>query len=55
MTGEVKRIEELPSLEVTVLVTPLVLPIGADFPIEGEPTYYHEITRGRPGGYHGHD
>lgn len=49
--GEVARLEELPSLEVDVEATPLTLPIGAEFPIEGEPKYYDNITRGRAGGH----
>jgi len=51
--GEVVEIAKLPSLEVTVKCTPLSLPVGSKYPIEGEPEYYHDITRGRPGGYHG--
>lgn len=44
-------VDELPSLEVTVIATVYMLPIGAEYPITGEPKYYHNITRGRPGGY----
>lgn len=50
VNGEVVELERFTSLEVTVLCTPLELPIGADYPIEGEPTVYPEITRGRVGG-----
>ncbi|KAH9484721.1 Tyrosinase [Psilocybe cubensis] len=48
--GKVVQLERFTSLEVTVLCTPLELPIGADYPIEGEPKVYPEITRGRLGG-----
>jgi len=30
---------------------PLTLPVGSKYPTEGKPVYYHDITRGRPGGY----
>ncbi|KIJ48608.1 hypothetical protein M422DRAFT_247459 [Sphaerobolus stellatus SS14] len=49
--GEVARLEDVPSLQVTVLVTPLTLPVGVKFPVEGKPKFYHGITRGRVGGY----
>lgn len=41
---------ELESLEVTVVATPLSLPAGSDFPVPGETTHHHDITRGRRGG-----
>jgi len=50
-TGEVASVDELPSLEVTVISKVYTLPIGAEYPIVGELKYYHDITRGRPGGY----
>jgi len=40
----------LPSLEVTVVSTPLTQAPGAIFPIPGEPEYHHHITYGRQGG-----
>jgi len=42
----------LPSLEVTVVSTPLTKAPGAVFPIAGEPQYHHHITYGRAGGAH---
>ncbi len=40
----------LPSLEVTVVATPLTHAPGSLFPIPGDPKYHHHITHGRPGG-----
>lgn len=51
--GATKKVEALPSLEVTVEVTTLKVPLGAEFPVEGKPEYHHEITRGRLGGHRG--
>jgi len=48
--GEVAKFSEVPSLEVTVLVTPFTLSPGSKIPVAGEPHYYHDVTRGRPGG-----
>lgn len=41
---------ELPSLEVTVIGTPLSIPPGSEFPVPGEGRRYPGITYGRPGG-----
>jgi len=43
-------VERLPSLEVTVVQTPLTQEPGSVFPTIGEPLYHHHITHGRPGG-----
>jgi len=40
----------LPSLEVTVVSTPLTHAPGEIFPVPGEAQYHHHITYGRPGG-----
>lgn len=50
--GEIVRFDRIPSLQVTLQRTPIISPIGG-YPFEGEPVYFHDITRGRPGGYHG--
>ncbi|KAF8500857.1 photo-regulated tyrosinase [Russula emetica] len=42
----------LPSLEVTVVSTPLTHAPGSIFPIPGDAHYHHQITHGRPGGAH---
>ena len=41
---------KLPSLEVTVVSTPLTEAPGAVFPVPGELQYHPEATYGRPGG-----
>jgi len=43
-------ISRLPSLEVTVVSTPLTHAPGSIFPTPGDPQYHHHITLGRPGG-----
>jgi len=43
-------LSRLPSLEVTVVSTPLTQAPGAIFPIPGDQQYHHHITHGRPGG-----
>jgi tyrosinase len=43
-------ISKLPSLEVTVVSTPLTHAPGSIFPIPGDAQYHNEITYGRPGG-----
>ena len=40
----------LPSLEVVSIGTPVSLQPGAELPDYGEPTYYYDITEGKPGG-----
>ncbi|KAI0647845.1 photo-regulated tyrosinase [Trametes meyenii] len=51
--GTVVDLENVPSLEVTVLATPLTLAPGEPFPVAGETVYHHDITRGRRGGSRG--
>lgn len=52
VNGEVVDLHEFPSLEVTVLCTPLTLPVGAEYPVKGQPNVYPDITRRRVGGEH---
>ncbi|PPQ90313.1 hypothetical protein CVT25_007898 [Psilocybe cyanescens] len=52
VNGDVVDLGNFPSLEVTVLCMPLDLPAGAEYPIEGEPTIYPDVTCGRVGGDH---
>ncbi|KAI0297811.1 photo-regulated tyrosinase [Multifurca ochricompacta] len=44
------RVDEIPSLEVTVAVTPLTQQPGTIFPVAGETEYHRGVTQGRPGG-----
>jgi len=44
------ELARVPSLEVTVVSTPLTHAPGAIFPIPGEQQYHHHITYGREGG-----
>ncbi|KAI0667738.1 tyrosinase [Trametes maxima] len=48
--GAVVDLENVPSLEVAVLATPLTLVPGELFPVPGEVVYHHDVTRGRRGG-----
>ncbi|KAI0297678.1 photo-regulated tyrosinase [Russula brevipes] len=43
-------VAKLPSLEVTIVQTPLTHTPGAVFPTLGDQVYHHHITHGRPGG-----
>ena len=45
-------INNVPSLEMTVVRKSYTLPVGAKYPTEGKPKFYHGITRGKLGGYH---
>ncbi|TFY82262.1 hypothetical protein EWM64_g1750 [Hericium alpestre] len=48
--GEVVPLEDVKSLEVTVIATPLTLEPGEEFPVPGEGVHHHDITHGRQGG-----
>ncbi|KAH9484711.1 Tyrosinase [Psilocybe cubensis] len=48
--GEVVDLHKFPSLEVTVLCTPLTFSSGAEYPSEGKPKIYPDVTHGRIGG-----
>lgn len=50
--GEIVGFERIPSLQILVQRTPIISPIGG-LPSEGRPVYFYDVTRGRPGGYHG--
>nr|AAX44240.1 tyrosinase [Trametes sanguinea]AAX46018.1 tyrosinase [Trametes sanguinea] len=52
VNGTVVPLQDVPSLEVVVLSTPLTLPPGEPFPVPGTPVNHHDITHGRPGGSH---
>ncbi|TFY66267.1 hypothetical protein EVG20_g4820 [Dentipellis fragilis] len=43
-------LEDVPSLEVVVIATPLSLDPGEIFPVPGDKIHHHDITRGRQGG-----
>ncbi|KAI0712435.1 hypothetical protein C8Q76DRAFT_485863 [Earliella scabrosa] len=43
-------VEDVPSLEVTVVAVPLTFPPDAAFPVPGQPVYHPDVTSGRPGG-----
>ncbi|KAA1471771.1 photo-regulated tyrosinase [Dentipellis sp. KUC8613] len=45
-------LENVPSLEVVVIATPLSLDPGEIFPVPGDEVHHHDITRGRQGGSH---
>ncbi|KAJ8091668.1 hypothetical protein AAF712_005919 [Marasmius tenuissimus] len=49
-SGEVIELSQLPSLEVTVIVTRLGLPPGSMFPVPEETRHCHGVTEGRPAG-----
>lgn len=48
--GTAVPLEDVPSLEVTVVATRLNMPPGAPFPVPGHRVFHHDITHGRQGG-----
>ncbi|KAH9952079.1 photo-regulated tyrosinase [Amylocystis lapponica] len=49
-TGVDVPLENLPSLEVTVMATPVTQGPGDIFPVAGTPRLFHHVTHGRQGG-----
>ncbi|KAI0754754.1 photo-regulated tyrosinase [Daedaleopsis nitida] len=50
VNGSEVPLEDVPSLEVTIIATKLTLPPGSTFPVPGDRVFHHDITRGQRGG-----
>ena len=51
--GQQVDLNNFPSLEVTIELTPLTRPAGARIPVEGKTKFYNDVTHGRVGGHNG--